>query len=363
MSKKLIKIMIIGAAVFAVLFGTLWIISLFRGEKLAFNKIENKMVDAAESYYKKNPKLLPVGEYSSVELDVSTLNKEKYMKTLDKYVDDNVSCTGKVIVLKNKDNYAYIPKLNCGDAYNTKTLSETIKNSTNIVTEGEGLYEINDEYVYRGEKLNNYVSFAGRTWRILRITKDNEIRLIQDDVFDKAVWDNHYNTTKKASSGINSFEINGVSSRIKEKLDEIYLGDAFSSEAKAKLVPKKLCVGKRYYEDNTSDGSTECDILTDDYYSIGLLQINEYIASSLDVECKGINTRSCTNYNFLATYEGSFWTLTANAENTHEVYYIDYLPSSVYANRKYGLKLAVNVSGEINYTKGDGTLKNPYVID
>jgi len=363
MSKKLVKFMIIGVALIALLFGTLWVISLFRGGKLSFEKIENKMISAAESYYENNPKLLPVGDYSKAELNVATLAKEGYMKTLAEYVAEDVTCTGKVVVVKNRDNYAYIPKLSCGEDYSTTTLGETITKKSNLVTEGEGLYELNGDYVYRGEKLNNYVSFAGKTWRILRVTKDNEIRLIQEDAFDKVVWDNRYNVDKKTSSGINAFEINGVNSRIKDKLEEIYNGETFSSEDKAKLVPKQLCVGKRVFEDTSLDGSVECSALTEEYYSIGMLQANEYIVSSLDTGCTGINKRPCTNYNFLATYEDSFWTLTANAENTHEVYYIDYLPSAAYANRKFGIKLVVNITGEVNYTEGDGTIDNPYIID
>ena len=362
MSKKLIKFMVIGVALLALLFGTLWIISLFRGDKLSFEKVENKMIAAAEKYYKSNPKLLPVGEYSKVDLNVTTLAKEGYMKTLDEYVDDNVTCTGKVVVVKNRDNYTYIPKLSCGEDYNTENLVEKITNASNIVTEGEGLYELNGEYIYRGEKLNNYVSFAGKTWRILRVTKDNEIRLIQEDTFDKVVWDNRYNVDKKTSSGINDFEVNGVNSRIKETLSEIYKGNTFSSEDKAKLVPKQLCVAKRTFNDTSTDGSVECSFLTEEYYSIGMLQANEYVLASLDTRCIGTNSRSCTNYNFLATYEDGFWTLTANAENTYEAYYIDYLPSVAYANRKFGIKLVINVIGEINYTEGEGTMDNPYVI-
>ena len=71
----------------------------------------------------------------------------------------------------------------------------------------------------------------------------------------------------------------------------------------------------------------------------------------------------CINYNFLSTFEDGFWTITANAENTHEVYYIDYIPSPEYADRKFAIKLVVNINSEVNYTKGDGTKENPYVID
>ena len=35
----------------------------------------------------------------------------------------------------------------------------------------------------------------------------------------------------------------------------------------------------------------------------------------------------------------------------------------VLARKLSGIKLVINVSGEVNYSKGNGTLENPYVID
>lgn len=363
MTKKLIKFMIIGTGLLVLLFVVLWLISLFRGGKLSYDKIEDKMISAAESYYKNNANLLPKDDYSKVELDASTLVADGYMKSFDKYTDENVSCNGKIIVIKNGENHTYIPKLNCGNDYSTTTLSQKILENESIITEGDGLYEYNEEYVYRGEKLNNYVSFAGKTWRVLRITKDRELRLIQNDSFEKVVWDNRYNASKKSSTGINDYEINGIDSRIKESLKEIYDSEILKSKDKAKLVPKQLCIGKRAYGDTTFDGSKECELLTEEYYSVGMLQANEYLIPSLDTGCTALNKIQCMNYNFLSTFEDSFWTITANAENTHEVYYVDYLPSTAYANRKFGIKLVININNEVNYTTGDGTLENPYVID
>lgn len=359
MFKKLSKFIIIGIVLLVLLFVTLWLISLVRGGKLSFEKIENKMVKAAEHYYEANQDLLPAEDYAKVELNVDTLAKEGYMKSLDEYTDENVSCTGKVVVLKNGSNYTYIPKLDCGEDYSTNSLVQELTSSNNIVTESDGLYQINGEYVYRGEKLNNYVSFAGKTWRIIKITKNNEIRLIQEDIVSKQDWDNRYNADKKSNSGINNFEV----SRIKDDLEEIYNGKMFSSEDKAKLVSKQLCIGKRLSNDISKDDNAECKVLTEEYYPIGLLQVNEYLIPSLDAGCTDLNKRQCTNYNFLSDYEDSFWTITASAENTYDVYYIDYLPQSANARKQSGIKLVVNVSGEVNYTKGTGTLENPYVID
>lgn len=363
MQKKLIKFMIIGVVILVLLFLTIWLINLSKGGRLSYDKIENKMVKAAESYYNKNKDLLPADEYAKVEIPVETLVAGEYMKSLDSYTDENVSCTGKVTVLKNDSYYTFVPNLDCGGDYSSNNLVKKLIAPSNIVTISDGLYEMNGEYVYRGEKVNNYVSFAGKIWRILRINSDGEIRLIQNDIFKAADWDNRYNSERKDRSGINSFENNGNYSRIKNDLDEIYNGETFSAEDKAKIVPKKLCIGRRNYSESSIDGSVECSVLTEDYYSLGLLQVNEFFTPSLDSGCNGANKRQCTNYNYLGTYEDAFWTITASNENTYDVFYIDYVPQTSNAKKQVPIKLVINLSGEVNYTKGNGTLEDPYIID
>ena len=359
MQKKLVKYIIIGVVIIIILFLVLFIVKLVNGNKLSFDKIEDKMVKAADKYYKDNPHLLPVGDVSSIELRVDTLVEKDYMKSLDKYTEKGISCSGKVIVLKNGSYYAFIPKLNCGGDYTSNSLVKKITSKGNIVTKGDGLYQIGNQYIYKGEKINNYVSFANKIWRILRITEDGNIRMIQDDYFQQQDWDNRYNADKKTTSGINNFEV----SRIKDDLERIYNGELFSATNKAKIVPTRLCIGKRKSDDKNMDGSTECATLTEKFLPLGLLQMNEYLIASLDDGCTDLNKRQCTNYNFLANYDRNYWTITADATNTSDVYYIDYSPQSLSARTSAVIKLVINVSGEINYIKGNGTLENPYIID
>jgi len=359
MQKKLVKIMIIGIVLVVALFLIIWIVNLVKGNTLSFDKIEDKMVSAANSYYKDNPDLLPKDDTYKIELTAATLAEKGYMKVLEEYTEENVSCTGKVIVLNNNGDYTLEPKLNCGSDYTTESLVEKITSKDNIVTTGDGLYKSNGEYIYRGEKLNNYVSFAGKTWQIIKITENNEIRMIQDDYFEQVDWDNRYNDDQKTSSGINNYEV----SRIKDDLEKIYNGNTFSSENKAKIVPKKLCIGKRKDTDTTKDGSVECSSLTKEYLPLGLLQANEYLAASLDSGCTDLNKKQCTNYNFLSNFDRNFWTITADSDSTANVYHIDYLPQSLPARTYAVIKLVINVSGEVNYIKGNGSLENPYVID
>lgn len=359
MNRKLIKYIIFGIIGLIALFIIIWIIKLFKGNVLAFDKIEDKMVTAAEKYYKENSHLLPENDTAQTEVNISTLVEAGYMKNLEKYTAKGVDCTGKLILLKNGSHYTFIPKLNCGGDYTTNSLVKKITSKANIVTSGDGLYESTDDYVFRGEKLNNYVSFAGKVWRILKITKDNEIRLIQNDTFEQEEWDNRYNEAEKTTSGFNKFEV----SRIKDTLESIYNGKTFSATDKAKIIPKQLCIGSRKSSDKSVDGSIECATVTEEYYPLGLIQTNEFLVASLDTGCTDLDKRQCSNYNYLSNYEKKFWTVTPDKDSTSAVYYIDYLAQSAKARYSAYVRLAINLSGEVNYIKGNGTLEKPYVID
>ena len=61
-----------------------------------------------------------------------------------------------------------------------------VKNGFDSDNEVSGLYEYKDKdgtstYVFRGTNVNNYVTFAGSTWRVLRIQKNGTVKLIKED--------------------------------------------------------------------------------------------------------------------------------------------------------------------------------------
>ena len=60
-----------------------------------------------------------------------------------------------------------------------------------LAVEDEGLIKSSDDigvsYYFRGDVKNNYVSFANRLWRIVRINGDGTVRIILDDTSDTLV--------------------------------------------------------------------------------------------------------------------------------------------------------------------------------
>ena len=44
--------------------------------------------------------------------------------------------------------------------------------NTSLVYEGNGAYRINGNTIYKGENVDNYVSFSNMLWRIIKIKSD-----------------------------------------------------------------------------------------------------------------------------------------------------------------------------------------------
>ncbi len=355
---RLMLYLVIFMVIVIFIFIFIGIASLFKSRKYSYKEVENKMVSAAKEYYKNRQEQLPSIDGMKVTVDVSSLVDAKNMKSLDKMLGSSLSCTGYVTVQKNREYYLYTPHLDCGEKYQTVSLSEQIKNDNPITTSSDGLYEIGENLVFRGEKINNYVSFAGKLWRIIRINNDGSLRLLEDDIVYTGYWDDRYNIDRQDDTGINDFE----KSRLKDGLDNIYNNmDMFNDTTKAQIVSKNLCIGKRYLDEPDNSGSVECSVVTEPR-PIGLMQVNEYMVASLDPNCKLATDASCTNYNYLAEYTKSTWSLNADASNTHRAYKFsggEFITSQ--ASNESGLRLVINLSDNINYTKGTGTEEDPYV--
>ncbi len=67
------------------------------------------------------------------------------------------------------------------------TANPTLTTSSNNTSDASGLYKStatntgNPTYYFRGNVTNNYVKFAGQTWRIVRVNEDGTIRIVMQD--------------------------------------------------------------------------------------------------------------------------------------------------------------------------------------
>lgn len=369
------KYLIVVAAIFIVLIMIIVIVAITRscdrpGED--YKKVEEKLVDAAKSYYKSNNDKLPsTGKNDTI--NASVLSEKGYMKGLSNYLKDT-SCTASVNVYNNGGQYLFIPDLKCSE-YSTLHLSDKIIED-NLVTSNyddnqsqsdnsqdvtrdyvSGLYDDNGIYVFKGKNPNNYLTFGNTTWRIIDINAEGVIRVIKSEPESRVYsWDTKYNSEIQKTVGINDYK----NSLILEKLNSEYA--KFKDESKLHLTPFGVCVGKREKSNLNKDRSVDCSSILEDQY-ISLISSSDYARASLDENCDSIINGACNNYNYMSYFLHQSWTTSTVTDNTYEAIYINSGQASALQARKtatYNWVVAFN--GFEKYISGSGTEKDPYVL-
>ena len=362
-TKKMIKLTLI---IIVVLISFLLLVSIVKkgSAKLSDKQLKNTVLRASKSYIADHKDEVN-DVYGVIELTDSKLSDGGYMKPMTKLKGKNTSCKATAYVHHNDKNFSYNVKLtNCDSEYDDKTLAEVITDSSKVVTEGAGLYfdEANNEFYFKGEYVDNYVTFAGVTWRILGVDNNGNVKLLQEQGTIKSKWDDRHNTESKYENkmGINSFE--GIAnSRIKDALiNEYNTNSMYSETVKSVIVPTSYCIGKRKENDTDKTNAGECKVKSE-LMPIGALTVSDFLKVSLDNNCNRIDAASCKNYNYISNLN-STWTITASSENTHQAYYINETVEYSNASVERRVLAVVYVAGDIEYSSGTGTEKDPYVI-
>ena len=374
--------------------------SIFIGNKKNNEQLEDFLVEKTKKYLVDHKDKRPTDEHNQVTIKDTDLSKDnKYMKEISTYVKKDMTCSGEVIVTKNMKDYIYTPILDCGKEYKTPLLVDKILEDNKIdekdlytykykvesyslssklgkePEDGQPSKESNSDnnhatlekstiektdYVFKGEYPNNFVKYAGKLWRILRIKSDNRIRLLQTDYVESVVWDNRFNVEAGYTAGINDYSI----SRIREAARTSFNNNVKNQYSMIAL-PQELCVGGQSDKSNDWTGNKECSsTLYGDKF--GMIQLNEYFMVSLDPKCEYLKDLQCNNYNYLYPYVKTqgFWTITKNNDNTMDVYMLNYRATAKEAATDTGLRLTVEIPGDLlSYTDGKGTEKDPYIVE
>jgi len=356
--KKLIRWIIIFTILIVVI---IFIVKLVQDSKIGTNASERQLVIAGKKYYNQYPYLLPRNDYETKTISSNALISNGFLKqTVDMYGAPK-SCESYVTVTKVGGEFFYNPFVKCGTKDDTLLLydklvsmsKEESKDGTN------GIFRFRDRYVFRGDKPQNYVSFAGKLWRIMEIDSNRNIKMFYNGDFAASrVWDNRYNPTIRKVVGINDYQI----SRIKDYLVS-YLNNTekFSNKSKAKLAYMNLCVGARDLTNLSVDGSLEC-LTRYGNQLIGLPTVSEFLNASNDSNCPQ-DIRACSNYNFMARIK-SFWTMTPVLGTTEKVYrvYSDEGLIEKDATSKHYAYPVIALKPDVAILSGNGTYANPYVL-
>ncbi len=349
---------IVGLLVFVIIL--MVVLKMLSGPGKNYNKLETKLVSAAQEYFKENPEFIPE-EGTSMVLDSTTLISEGNLKELNKYVED--SCSASVTVMNNGGKALYLPDLQCTE-YKTIHLKEKLIDDQLVVDSEDpyasGLYEVNGEYIFKGKNTNNYVSFGGLTWRIMKIDENGNLRVIKNNAEKaKKLWDNKFNVDVNKTYGINDYQ----NSFIKEYLVESYNNNIKNESNKVHLIPHDVCVGKRSLKDKKISYDIDCSEKVENQY-ISIINTLDYPMASLDENCTEVGAGACTNYNYLKSVISTSWTSTGVSDNTYETFYISsgYV-GTLNSNKSNNYNWVIYLSGNELYRSGSGTEEDPYVIE
>ncbi|MBQ7104813.1 MAG: hypothetical protein IJN90_03050 [Bacilli bacterium] len=378
------KIIIMGGMVLGIIvifIIAIFVVSLSSGGKLSFEKIEKKLVSAAESYYEDNEDALPEKVGKSAEIDSDELVSGGYIKDLSEFTDEDVVCSGKVIVGKTESGYDYVASLDCGEDYKTEFLADKLIEE-DVVTSGEGLYKMEDVveygttlgmdedgydlstnelmtgYIYRGEDPDNYVKIEGdnNLYRIVKIDGNKDITLFSTYKKQKGKFDTNYNTEAQNNYGINEYPLSAAYNSLKD----YYESDLINEYLKSKVVTKNVCVGARSVDETSTDGSVECSVVQKDQ-AISLIPVFDIMNASLSDACETTVNKECQNYNYLIK-DVRMWTMTPSTENSYTGYRV---ASGIVASRSSESTIYGHVyylSNRVIFAGGTGTEKDPFIL-
>lgn len=205
-----------------------------------------------------------------------------------------------------------------------KTLNGVVVNY-NKVTSGDGLHQDTDGYYFKGNISNNYVKFANRLFRIVRINKDSTIKLVADSNAATFMW--------------------GENSNYENSNLDLWLGEG----TYYKSIPNvsDFLVKTNYTEDILNNSSVKDSKKSYSDY-VTTLGIKDYTMAN--------GSKSYLNNG------KSFWLIGKDSNN--ENIYVDASGSvqSSDMHSSFGIRPVITLKKNLEIYGGDGTISNPYII-
>ena len=212
------------------------------------------------------------------------------------------------------------------------TLAKAVLSNNRVTKLDNGLHQEKDGYVFKGIVDTNYVKFAGRLFRIIKVNNDNSVKVASNisqatllygnsSSYKSSNIYNWLNKTDKAHSGVFYNSIPGVEDLLVK-----------TSWCRGELIGDKVECGNE-------SGS--------DYFT--LLTLDDYI-----------NTLGKNSY---LNFKKNNWILGKGSGNTN--LYINQDGSMVSTDNyeSFGTTVVFTFKKDIKVLGGSGTLGDPYIID
>lgn len=321
-----------------------------------YESIEQSMVNAAKEYYSSRKNKLPKEEETTVKVTIGTLVEAELLDEITDPKDKEQTCSGYVEVTKVGKEYSYMPFLTCKGNYEPKYLNDIVKD-TKTDEYGNGVYTINNELVYRGDDVDNYVSFNDQLWRIVKVDSEGDIKLVLAIKSEETYsWDESYNSIEQSKVGVTTDYLH---TNIRKVLNNYY-EVTFSKDAKAMIKSKNLCIGS-YNETDEFSVEKECSIIKENE-KIGLLNASDYQNASLDINCKTLDSAECINSNYISESDINTWLLNTYSLNTYQVFFLD---GDIYLKKAFNYKRinpVIYLTDKSIIISGNGTTEKPYIV-
>ena len=181
----------------------------------AYNVSKKNIVESAKLKYLADVNSLNVSEYKVVDLidEGYIKNTAKNPLTNEKYTED-----AKVLITNDNGNVSY-----------SYVEGETLYDIVSKKNSEDGVYKEDLDYIYKGEEAQNYVSFNGEIYRILRIDSYRNAYILKDEKNKnininniKSYINSYYNDnySEKEKNEIVSFDILDYQSYLKSFNDD-----------------------------------------------------------------------------------------------------------------------------------------------
>ena len=267
-----------------------------------------------------------------------------------------------------------------GKKYDVIESEPTLTTTSQEAGDESGLYKSTatntgePTYYFRGAVENNYVSFAGFTWRIVRINEDGTIRMIMQDGINN-------NATYKFNSKYNNYtDMYYTNSNVKDQLDSWYqtnigsknnlaskvaTGDYYCEEAKVKIYDSYTSgnATMTYYKNYipnfkcSTDGNGKGLVNA----SVGLLSYDEAVYAG------GYYNHNQNENSYFLFFNKSFWlmNLAGYGEFKYNVWLINGSGGihNVPINNNYVAKSVINLKSNTKISSGDGTKNKPFIVE
>ncbi len=282
----------------------------------------------------------------------------------------NINITRKAGVVSNINIF--------GKSFKVVDAEPTLTTSSNNTSDASGLYASTDTntgkptYYFRGNVTNNYVKFAGQTWRIVRVNEDGTIRIVMQDGINsnaKIEFNSNYNnytymyyTNSQVKSTLESWYQTNIGSKT-NLASSVASGNYYCEQAKTKQSDSwtsgsaTMPTYSKYTPDFkcSSDGNNKGVVNA----SVGLLNYDEVVYAG------GYYEKS--NNSYYLYNNTNFWTMSPTGfESSRSSVWVVITAGDIdnrYVNNITAVRPVLNLTANTQISDGNGTKENPFVVE